>query len=110
MTSVTSSYLLERYKAMWQLSQQMLASAKQGEWDRLVELEHARTVIVEKLKQEDTILWQAGNALKKLELIRAILAADAEIKVLTESGMEEIQESLGSLGIKKKLKKAYESP
>lgn len=110
MTSVTSSILLERYDAMWRLSQHMLTAAKQAEWDRLIELEQARTVIVEELKREDKILWQAAEGSQKEVLIRTILATDAEIKVLTESWMGELRGTLESIGTEKKLKKAYESP
>ena len=104
---MTSSKLLERYDAMWRLSQHMLAAAQQAEWDRLVELEQARTAIVEELKREDKIMWQATEGTKKEVLIRAILVADAEVKLLTESRMGELQENLESMGTEKKLKKAY---
>ncbi len=102
-----ASELIARYETMWHLSQQMLTAAKQAEWERLVELEQTRAITIEELKREDKILWQTAEGTKKETLIRAIMAADAEVKTLTESWMEQIQETLGSMGTEKKLKKAY---
>ena len=107
MTSMSDSDLLEHYGAMWQLSQNMLTAAKQAEWERLVELEQARATIVEELKREDKIVWQAANGEKIAVLIRAILDADAEVKLLTESWMDKLQGTLENIGTQQKLKKAY---
>ena len=104
---MTASELLDRYEAMWRLTQDMLAAARQANWDRLVEIEQTRTAIVGELKREDRILWQAEEGSKKEILIRAILAADTEIKALTESWMGELQGALGTIGAQQKLKKAY---
>jgi flagellar protein FliT len=106
--TLTCPELFERYEAVRQLSQQLLAAAKRGEWDQLIELEQARAPILEEIQQDDTIAWPLEHVLKKQEIIRAILAADGEIKTLIESRMVEVRETLGSLGVEKKLKKAYE--
>jgi flagellar protein FliT len=100
--------LFARYEAVGQLSQQILAAAKRGEWDQLIELEQARAPILDEIEQVDTIAWPVEHVLKKEELIRAILAADEECKPLIESRMVQIRETLGSLGVEKKLRKAYE--
>lgn len=104
---MNASELLDRYEAMWRLTQDMLAAAKQANWDRLLELEQTRTAIVEQLKHEDKLQWQAAEASKKEALIHAILAADLETKLLTESWMGELNGVLGSRDTERKLKKAY---
>lgn len=104
---MTGSELLKRYEGMLNLSQQMLTSAKQADWDRLIELEQARATVVDGLKNDDKIQWQGADGSKKEVLIRGILAADAETRILTEAWMKELQGSLGNISTEKKLQKAY---
>lgn len=108
---MNSRDLLERYDEMWRLSQQMLEFARQGDWDRLIELEQSRAAIGESLAaREDESLWRPAEREKKRALIRSILDADTEIKALTQSWMGELQEILGSIDTEKKLHKAYGTP
>ena len=103
--------LLKRYDEMLRLSQQMLASARQSDWDRLIEIEKLRAAIADSLvKQDDEILWDAADTARKAKLIRAVLDTDAEIKSLTALWMGELQAKLGSIGSEKKLQRAYEIP
>jgi flagellar protein FliT len=108
---VNSADLLKRYDELLRLSQQMLAVARQSDWDRLVEIEKLRAVIADSLvKQDSEILWDASDAARKAQTIHAVLDADAEIKSLTALWMGELQALLGSIGSEKKLQKAYEIP
>ncbi|GAO35715.1 flagellar protein FliT [Sulfuricella sp. T08] len=103
--------LLKLYDEMLCLTQKMLASARHSDWDRLIELEHERSVIVERLKQEDIeSLWTLSEGVKKGELIRSMLDIDAEIKLLTESQMMELRGMLDSVRIEQKLNNTYETP
>jgi flagellar protein FliT len=104
---VKSSELLTRYEAMLRLSREMLASASQQDWDRLIQLEPARTAIADVLRLEDKIVWTGLDAHKKGDLIRALLAADADITKLASSRIIELQEGLGSMSLERKLKKTY---
>lgn len=102
--------LLARYEEVWRLTQQMLELAQRGDWDQLTALEHERAAMVDQLAgQEEEKIWGSAEGARKGDLIRAILEADAEIKVLTEAWMEELQEILGSIGTEKKLQTAYQS-
>ena len=106
---MNSAELFERYTEMLRLAQQMLESARQSEWDRLVEFEHERAAITDTLmKHEESSVWSQAEQEKKAKLIRSILETDDEIKSLTQAWMGELQEILGSLGADKKLSKAYE--
>ena len=108
--SVNGVELLERYAEMLRLAQQMLESARQSEWDRLVGLEHERAAIADDLmKHEENSVWSQTERERKADLIRSILKTDDEIKNLTQAWMGELQELLGSIGAEKKLHKAYET-
>jgi flagellar protein FliT len=107
---VNSADLIKEFEAIWRLTQKMREAANQGEWDQLIELEQTRAALTDALmKQDGEGKWGREEQVQKDELIRKILAADDEIKSLTESWMGELQEMLGSIGIEKKLSKAYES-
>ena len=102
--------LLARYEDLQRLTQQMLETAQRGEWDHLTALEQERAAIVGQLaSQEVGTIWGLAEGARKGDLIRAILEADAETKVLTEAWMGEVQEILGSIGTEKKLHTAYQS-
>lgn len=104
--------LLGRYAEMLSLTQQMLDVARLAEWDRLVEIEHERAVIADNLMklEEGCDEWTQVEQVKKADLIRSILAADDEIKNLSQAWMGELQEILGSIDTGKKLSKAYQTP
>ena len=90
-------------------SQVMLVAAQDGCWDDLIELEIARRdLIAEASRVETTVLDDALVARKK-DLIRDILAADAQIKALTQAWMGELQSVLTSVQVERKLIRAYES-
>lgn len=104
--------LLGRYAEMLRLTQQMLEVARLAEWDRLVEIERERAVIADHLMklEEQGGEWTHVEQVKKAHLIRSILAADDEIKSLSQAWMGELQEILGSIDTGKKLSKAYQTP
>jgi len=106
---MNSAEMLARYEDMLRLSQQMLACARQNEWDRLVALEQARTTISGDLaKSANKNLPKQINPVKLRKLILDILDTDKEIKVLIESWREQLQKILGSLGNEKKLLNFYD--
>ena len=89
----------------------MLNAARNGDWDALIEGELKRSALVERIRvQNEPPLMNAVEQQKAGEIIRNILAADSEIKTLTEAWKGELKEILGSIGIEKKLSKAYETP
>lgn len=99
------------YENLWLLTQQMLNAARNGDWDALIEVEIKRNALVERLMaQNETAITNTVEQQKTGEIIRKVLAADSEIKTLTESWQGELKDILGSIGIEKKLHKAYESP
>ena len=79
------------------------------EWDELVALAQSYSVCVGELESGDSNdMSDPAVRERKAELIRGILAMDAEIKVLVQDWMTEIGEVLNSINADKKLKKTYE--
>jgi len=94
------------------VTREMLNSAREGDWDALLEFELKRNALLEDRMAKGEILTDGDAAEEKqmAALIRDILEADAEIKTLTRAWMGELQDILGSIGTEKKLNKAYETP
>lgn len=108
---MNSAELLERYDAISQITQDMLEAARHGKWDELAGFVQTRASLTEHLMmQESPDLWGAEEQNQRNDLIRSVLAADEEIKILTKSWMNELREQLGSVGTEAKLNKAYETP
>ena len=100
---------LPLYEAVWRQSQQMLETARQGEWDLLIALERSRVVNSSLLiKRESLSNYARGYREKVRELIQEILANDEEIRMLVEPRQRELLNIVGSLNTEKKLHKAYE--
>ena len=99
------------YENLWLLTRQMLYAAQNGDWDALVEVELKRSAWVERMMaQSEPSMMSAVEQQKTGEIIRNVLAADGEIKMLTEAWKGELQEILSSIGTGKKLSKTYEAP
>lgn len=101
--------IIEAYESAWALTQQMLDSAKQSDWERLVELEQQRSKIIEYLETLDAGVAEGRWRERKRELIQAILSADEEIRTLTRDWMRELREVLNSVSAEQKLNKSYGS-
>lgn len=98
------------YRDARSLTREMLSSARERDWDGLLEFEQKRRILLEGLVGHDASAdAEAGSREQLAAIIRDILEADAEIKTLVEAWMGELQLILNSIGTEKKLNKAYES-
>lgn len=103
--------LLDHYTQLLQLTQEMLELARRSDWDRMIDVERARSAIVDDLTRLDVqIDWSQADLARKSALIQSVALADDEIKALTQAWMGELKEILGSIETEKKLSKTYESP
>lgn len=100
--------VIENYEFISSITGQMRAAATQGEWDHLVELEKqcSQRVNVMKLQDAATPLDESTR-LRKVALIRKILADDAEIRNHTEQWMTQLQRIMQSTGQERRLREAY---
>lgn len=100
--------VIENYQHLSSLTAQMSVFAAQGEWDHLVELEKQCSLRVETIKTLDAAFQLNESALlRKAELIRKILADDAEVRKHTGPWMEQLQRSMQSAGQEHRLHQAY---
>lgn len=110
--NLVESQPLMHYRDAWAVTRKMLISAREGDWDALLEFELKRNALLEDLmaKGSKPIDSDAAEEKEMAELIHDILDADDEIKKLVKAWMAELQNILGSIGTEKKLNKAYQTP
>ncbi len=100
--------IIATYEAILALTGQMLEAARSDDWDRLVALEQDCKKRVEELIAENTGQPLSGQLQRrKAQIIREVLADDAEIRNITEPWMTQLQQLLGSAGHEKRLHQAY---
>lgn len=101
--------IIAAYEAILAITGQMLEAARNDDWDRLVGLEKECKKLVAELIAENTGQPLSGQfQQRKAEIIRKVLADDAEIRNITQPWMAQLQNILGSAGREKKLHHAYD--
>ena len=102
--------VIENYEFLSSITSQMRVAATHGQWERLVELEKECSRHIEIMKTQDMgISPNMGTQLRKMELIRKILADDAEIRNHTEPWMAQLQRIMHSTGQERRLQQTYSS-
>jgi flagellar protein FliT len=105
---MTTEEILTAYGRMAELTQQMLAAARAGDWDQLVLLEQATAAQARKLQQDEPSQPLQGAAReRKVELIRTMLTADRQIRDLTMPWMAQLSALISSTGTERRLASAY---
>jgi len=100
--------VIENYEFLSSITGQMRAAATQGEWDHLVELEKQCSQRVDAMKAQDAAATlDESTRLRKVALIRKILADDAEIRNHTEQWMVQLKRIMQSTGQERRLREAY---
>ncbi len=105
--------LLELYGNILAASQQMLTLAKAEEWDALVDKELERRQLVGNLRtalEETPEPFDAPQRLRSEDLIKNILALDAETRTLAENWMAELDQRLNSVSTSRRLQNTYLAP
>jgi flagellar protein FliT len=98
------------YETLSVLTGQMRMAAQEGEWDHLVELEQkcSRQVAAMRPMDERSTLDET-NRQRKIQLIKQILADDADIRNRTQTWMAQLQSIIQSNRKEQRLHQAYES-
>lgn len=107
---MNSTENLAMFQSISLLTGEMAVCARAGEWDQLMVLEQRCAAMVTKLRAAQPVKLTADMHRQKIELIRKILADDAEIRAYTEPWMKNIQALLGNAGMARRVHKAYDSP
>lgn len=105
---MNSQEVISLYETVAVITDQMLAAAREGDWDRLAALETRCARHVETLRQGEAPVALSGESrLRKVQIIQKILADDREIRNLTEPWMARLSQLMNSAGTERKLSQAY---
>ena len=108
MMIMTSLQAIAAFESISTFTGEMTEAARAGEWDRLAALERRCAAVVATLKAAPPIQLSPEMQRQKVELIQKILADDAEIRRHTEPWMKKVQTFLGSAGMTRRLRQAYD--
>ena len=107
---MSNEEMIRTYENILAVTAQMLEAARAADWDLLVNREQECRQLVESLMNagnEKNIVLEPQVHKRKVEIIRKVLADDAEIRNLTEPWMQRLQHLLTSVGHERKLHAAY---
>ena len=107
---MTSAEIIGTYENILAVTEQMLNAARAADWDLLVKLEQECRRLVESLmntRGDNASALEPQLHKRKVEIIRKVLADDAEIRNLTEPWMQRLNHLLTSVGQERKLHAAY---
>lgn len=96
------------YESVAEISDQMLAAARNAEWDRLAELEVQCSSHIDSLREGESPIRLTGEVReRKVKIIQKILADDREIRNITEPWMANLAKLINSNQTERKLVQAY---
>lgn len=107
---MNSHEMISVYEAVAATMEEMLAAARNADWDQLALLETRCASHIATLKK-DSEPAPLTSALReqKVEIIKKILADDREIRSITEPWMKRLSLMINSTGMERKLVQAYDS-
>ncbi|MDZ4201255.1 MAG: flagellar protein FliT [Gallionella sp.] len=105
---MSAPQVIAAYESLSALTGKMRAAASDGEWDALVELEQQCSRQVAKLKPIDEVT-KLDQPLRerKVQLLKKILADDADIRSHTEAWMGQLQHIMQSNRQEQRLQQVY---
>ncbi len=105
---MNSQAVISLYATVAAITDQMLAAARNGDWEQFVALESRCASHVETLKAGEPSIPLTGAAREsKRKLIRKILAEDRKIRAITEPWMANLSRLINAAGTERKLTQAY---
>lgn len=108
MLDATPVNAIALYETMSDISSQMAEAARAGDWDKLVALEAQCASLARQLEtNEPGMPVPLEQRSHKMNLIRRILADDAEVRSHTEPWMEQVKQFLGAGVRARDLRRTY---
>lgn len=105
---MSASQIIVHYESLSAITDQMREAATRGEWDQLIDLERQCSRHVAAMKPADAVAMLDGpSRQRKIQLIKKILADDAEIRNHTEVWMGQLQRIMQSNRQEQRLQHAY---
>lgn len=100
--------VIEVYEAVLSVTEEMLHAARRGDWDQLVERERACRTLVDWLRENaDSVTLPPSAQARKIEIVRKVLADDAEIRNLTEPQLARLGKMLEGTRREQEVRSAY---
>lgn len=101
--------ILALYESVADITDQMLAAARTGDWEKLAALESRCSSQVEIIKQNDQPRQPLTPLAReqKTRIIKKILEDDRQIRDITEPWMAQLSAMINSAGTERKLSQAY---
>ena len=88
---------MDCYRAIEAASQQMLEAAQMADWNEVVRYEGACAVLIEQLRQRAmTETMTAAERTDKTRIMQQILRNDAQVRLLIEPWVGELDKLLGA--------------
>jgi flagellar protein FliT len=104
----TACQVVMNYESLSAITGQMRDAAAQGEWDQLAGLEQLCNQHVASMKSVDALAsLDEPSRQRKIQLIRKILADDAEIRNRTEVWMGQLQRIMQNSRHEQRLQQTY---
>lgn len=82
--NMTSNQVLSMYENLAGLTGQMAAAARTSDWDSFSRLENQCALRTARLKDEPAPALSGTSRLRKIDLLKMILANDREIRTVTD--------------------------
>ena len=106
----TQDSILGYYESIAYVSRLMLDAARQGNWDTILDAERCCAGLITRLRAQTagagTLDAEARR--RKYEIIRSVLADDAEIRSLTQSRLREIEDEMRSARVARAVATTYQ--
>ena len=104
----TERQIVDRYRRMADASGRMLAAARQDDWDQVCTVEQECTRLIAELSGiGDLAPTDPSLRQQKLDLMKRVLADDAEIRLLTQPWLRKLDTLLRSPDNAARLGRAY---
>lgn len=105
----TQDTILTYYESIQRVANIMVEAARASDWDTLIEAEQCCAQLIKHLQETDRgePLDQPA-ARRKFEIIRQVLAYDAEIRNLTQPWLTTLETLLGQANTSRKMREAYQ--
>lgn len=88
--------LIQRYEAIAQASRRMLAAVRREDWDAVARQEgRCRELIAELKAAARTETLSAAEQRRRIQLLREILADDAEVRSRSEPWLRQLERLIG---------------
>lgn len=102
------SKVIANYESLSAITRQMRDAATRGDWDQLITLEQHCSRHVATMKPADAVITLDEPARqRKIQLIKKILADDAEVRSRTETWMGQLQQIMQSNRQERRLQQTY---